>query len=313
MLNQVPEIAAPHPPHILQIFFPLLPKYGDLNIQVNFLLLATDICDYVKANPVSWEMNTLEPEIVVSRCSRNTLIDIFSTVYELYAEQHRATMWCCKSMASLYYIPQIESAGLRPIYIHLVRDGRDVAASFQKAIVGEKHIYHLARQWRQDQETSDRYCREYARDRYVRIFYEDLIHDAEGTMKKILDRLHLHFDKDVLDFYKTDEAKHTAEAGIMWNNVTHPVMTQNSNKFLKQFSEVDINLFESIAGDTLEYYGYKAHGDKTKYIGSFSETEIAAFDALNKQMKADAIQTLDPEGSKKRRAQEAIVQKIKAR
>ena len=216
-------------------------------------------------------------------------------------------------MASLYYIPQIEGSGQRPIYIHLVRDGRDVAASFRKAIVGEKHIYHLAKQWKQDQDTSEKYCKEYAPDRYIRVSYEELIHDTENTMKKLLERLNLHYDNHVLEFYKTDEAKHTAEAGKMWNNVTHPVMTHNSNKFLAQLSEEDIALFESIAGDTIEHYGYKLHADRLIYRSSFSEQEIKVFDELNKQMKAEAISKLDPEGSRKRKAQEAIVVRIKAR
>jgi hypothetical protein len=314
MLNQVPEIAAPHPPHILQIFFPLLPKYGDLNTPANFSLLASDLCDFVKANPVSWEMDDVhEPSLLISRCSQPSLIDLFSAVYELYAERHGATIWCCKSMVNQYFIPQIESKGLRPIYIHLVRDGRDVAASFKKAIVGEKHIYHLAKQWKQDQETAERYCKEYAPDRYILVSYEDLIHDAEATMKILLDRLHLHFNRDVLDFYKTDEARHTAEAGKMWNNVARPVMTKNSNKFLTQLTEDEILIFESIAGDTLEHYGYALHAPRSSYRSSFSEAEIEGFDILNRQMKEEAMLKLDPEGSKKRKAQEAIVQKIKAR
>jgi len=313
MLNQVPQIAAPHPPHILQIFFPLLPGYGDLGIEANFQLLAADICEYVKANPVSWEMDTLEASQLISRCRQHTLIDLCTAVYELYAEQHGASIWCCKSMANLQFIPQIEANGLRPIYIHLVRDGRDVAASFRKAIVGEKHIYHLAKQWKQDQETSEKYCKEYAPDRYARVSYEDLIHDTENTMEKLLGRLNLHYDKHVLEFYKTDEAKHTAEAGKMWNNVTHPVMTHNSNKFLTQLSEEDIALFESIAGDTLEHFGYKLHADKSKYIKSFSVEEIAAFDELNKKIKAEAVSKLDPAGVRKRKAQEEMVLKIKAR
>ena len=30
MLDGIREIAAPHPPHILQRFLPLLPKYGEM-------------------------------------------------------------------------------------------------------------------------------------------------------------------------------------------------------------------------------------------------------------------------------------------
>jgi hypothetical protein len=313
MLNQVKEIAAPHPPHILHSFFPLLPKYRDLNIDANFFQLAEDICDFVKANPVSWEMDEIQAGDLVAKCAQHSLIALYSAVYELYAERKGATIWCNKSMANLYFIPDIEANGLNPIYIHLVRDGRDVAASFRKAIVGEKHIYHLAKQWKQDQETSEQLAKKYAPERYILVLYEDLIHEPENTMKSLFTRLGLPFDSEVMNFYKTDEAKHTAEAGKMWNNVTQPVMKKNSNKFLSLLSPEEINLFESIAGDTLEHFRYKLHGDKAAYRSSFSEEEVATFDQQNKKMKEESASTLDPDGSKKRKAQEAIIQKIKLR
>jgi hypothetical protein len=311
MLNQIEEVAAPHPPHILLNFFPLLPLYGDLDNDANFPKLAEDICDFVKANPVSWEVDDLHGSALAARCGQHSLIDLYSAIYEIYAERHNATIWCNKSMVNLYYIPQIESKGLKPIYIHLVRDGRDVAVSFRKAIVGEKHIYHLAKQWKQDQETAEKYAKEYAPDRYVVVYYEDLIHDAEGTMKKLLEKLNLNFNKEVLDFYRTEEAKNTAEAGKMWNNVVKPVMTQNSNKFLSQLSPADILLFESIAGDTLTHFGYKTMNETSARKTAFSESEIEEYGRLNKKMKEEIAATLDPEGSKKRQKQEAIIQRIK--
>jgi hypothetical protein len=313
MLHQVQEIAAPHPPHILLSFFPLLAGYGDLENKGNFLRLADDICAFVQANPVSWEIDDVHGSMLVARCRQHTLIDLYTAIYEIYAERRHATIWCNKSMANLYFIPDIERMGLKPVYIHLVRDGRDVAVSFKNAIVGEKHIYHLARQWKQDQEMAEKLCREYAPDRYILIYYEDLIHDAEGTMRKLLGRLGLHYSEGVLDFYKTEEARHTAGAGKMWNNVVRPVMTQNSNKFLSHLSREDIAIFESIAGDTLAHFGYKPYIDSADYIPSFSPEQIDEFDKLNSKMKQEMTATLDPEGLRKRKDQGAIIQKIKAR
>ena len=43
ILNESPSIAAPHPPHILQRFMPLLPVYGNLDNNNNFKKLI-DLC-----------------------------------------------------------------------------------------------------------------------------------------------------------------------------------------------------------------------------------------------------------------------------
>lgn len=49
MLNQHPLITAPHPPHILQRFLPLLESYGDLMHENNFDLLVDDICRLIES------------------------------------------------------------------------------------------------------------------------------------------------------------------------------------------------------------------------------------------------------------------------
>src|SRR5205085_1209944 len=141
MLNQLKEIEAPHPPHLLQIFFPLLPLYGSLEKDLNFKTLIEDICRFAEVNPVKWTRMDFNREEIFNRCNKRSLTSIFKAIYEIKAEIKHAQYWCCKSMANLYYIPQIESEDIHPFYIHLIRDGRDVAASFKRAIVGEKHIY----------------------------------------------------------------------------------------------------------------------------------------------------------------------------
>ena len=154
MLDGIREIAAPHPPHILQRFLPLLPKYGDLTDQSNFYRLAQDVCELVTVNPVPWEGITIRADEVVAACRQQTLYELFRVIYESAARQTGASFWLCKSMKNMLYAEGIESTGISPYYIYLYRDGRDVALSFKKAIVGEKHIYALAENWKKDQEAA---------------------------------------------------------------------------------------------------------------------------------------------------------------
>ena len=140
MLDGIREIAAPHPPHILQRFLPLLPKYGDLESTSNFYRLAQDVCELVNVNPVPWEGISIQTDEIVAACHQNTLFELFRVIYESAAKQTGASYWLCKSMKNMLYAEGIESTGIRPYYIYLYRDGRDVALSFKKAIVGEKHI-----------------------------------------------------------------------------------------------------------------------------------------------------------------------------
>ena len=73
MLNQLPDIAAPHPPHILQRMMPLEKGYGDLSKDKKFQLLVDDVCKLVELNPVPWEGVKLDRKNVESRASRRNV------------------------------------------------------------------------------------------------------------------------------------------------------------------------------------------------------------------------------------------------
>ena len=137
MLNQLPEIETPHPPHLLQIFTPLLTGYGSLDVKENFETLVNDVWQYIQVNPVAWYNFNTTPAQIINRYKQPSLTEIFRVVYEIKAEYKHARYWSCKSMANVYFLQEME-AGMQPFYIHLLRD---VAASFKNAIVGEKHIY----------------------------------------------------------------------------------------------------------------------------------------------------------------------------
>ncbi|TND09521.1 MAG: sulfotransferase [Bacteroidetes bacterium] len=311
MLNQLPEISAPHPPHILQTFMPLLPMYGNLESPGAFAQLVDDVCTLVELNPVNWGLQFDRAEIA-SRCAGKNLPQVSKAVYEMKALQKGASWWCCKSMANIHYIDAIEAAGIHPFYIHIYRDGRDVALSFRKAIVGEKHMYALARQWSEEQELSHALCAKLDPSRSIQIRYEEYTLDPEKTIRAICEKTGVMYRPEVMDYNRSDESKETAASGLMWGNLVKPVMKDNTNKFLRELSAEDIAIFESVAGETLQKLGYTLHAGKDTRT-NFSETEIAVFHAENKKGKEEARKKADPADLEKRAAQDAFIGALKKR
>ncbi len=313
MLNQLPDIAAPHPPHILQRMMPLIPGYGDLEIKENFMQLVDDACRLVEHNPVPWEGVDLNRERVAQRCREHTLVAIFGAVYDLMAEAKGARTWCCKSLANINYLPAIEAYFPQAKYIYLYRDGRDVAVSFRKAVVGEKHFYHIAREWAATQQLALGMRDKIGPRRFFPVKYEDLTRDAEKTMRALCDFLGTPYSASMLDFHQSEEAQRAAKSSDLWGNVVNPVMQNNSRKFLKEASESDIRIFESVAGnvmDALEYDRiYTPRGSET----SFSASDIESFNQENKRIKDEVLSKVDPEDLKRRDQQSGLLQQIKAR
>ncbi len=287
ILNQSPLISAHHPPHILTVFVPLLPKYGSLEEPDNFFRLVNDVCRLIETNPVPWKLD-LDRHEVMAQCSKPTLIEVFKVVYELMARKDGARFWCCKSMANVNYFEDIEANGLRPLYIHLVRDGRDVAASFKKTLVGEKHAYHLANVWQKNYLKAKKVGEAVGPDRYLVLKYEDLIGSPETVLESLNAFLGGVIDASALDYFNSDESKATAAAGTMWSNLTMPIMSGNSKKFLTVLSREELGIFETVAAETLLENGYECLTNPQKR--EYTPAELQEFDRCNEVLKKEAQQ-----------------------
>ncbi|MDQ2752838.1 MAG: sulfotransferase, partial [Bacteroidota bacterium] len=310
MLNQLPQVSAPHPPHILERFMPLLPMYEDLRLPNHFKNLAADVCELIASNPVAW--TGVEPNVnrIISHCKENTLLELTRVLYEEKARSEEATVWICKSMVNIHYAGVLE-ASLQPLYIFLYRDGRDVALSFQKAVVGEKHIYNIAKQWKEEQDKCLK-LQEYLHDeRFIAVCYEELIHHPEQELRRICTFLGVVYHDECLQYYHSKEAGNTASSGAMWQHVKEKVLPHNYNKFLTQLAADEIELFEKVAGTTLLQLGYSLYFPNG-WQQPLSGEEIEAYSLLNKQLKKEAKQNQAPEDAAKRKRQEALLNRLAA-
>ena len=214
-------------------------------------------------------------------------------------------------MASIHYIREIEAAGMRPFYIFIYRDGRDVACSFRKAVVGEKHMYNLAQQWKTEQELSIALCERVGDTHSIRIRYEDFILDPKRELERITAALNIPFVQSMLDYDTAEESKVTASSGKMWGNLVKPVMKENTRKFLKELAYDDLVIFESVAGDTLKKLGYQLEIPSEK-IKKFSAEEIITFNELNIRWQQE-MKVLSTEDMDKRKAQDDFIAELKNR
>ncbi|MEQ9165360.1 MAG: sulfotransferase, partial [Fulvivirga sp.] len=233
ILNQHDLISAPHPPHLLQTFVPLMPYYhaafgNDLSVLVD------NMCQWVEFNPVPWTGVILDRRKILDPST--SIYDIYEQIYIEKAKIDNAKIWCCKSTFNVHYVDQLEIK-IKPFYIHLYRDGRDVAASFKKIMVGPKHVYHVAQQWKNEQMISLRFLQDIPEDRKIHISYESLLDQPDEIVGSICSKLEIDYTSDMLNYYTSEESKHTASSGKMWEAVIKPIVKNNKGKFYDELTE----------------------------------------------------------------------------
>lgn len=313
MLNQLPEIAAPHPPHFIQRLLPFERGYGDLSNDMNFMQMVDDVCKLVELNPVPWEV-TLDRKDIASRCRNRSIVAASGAVYEVMAEHVNASTWCCKSLANINFLDEIEACyGEDARYIYLYRDGRDVALSFRKALVGEKNLYHIAKEWDATQRAAVTKRKHIGPKRFFSVSYESLTGTPEKATRDLCDCLGATYTDSMLEFHESSDAKSAAGASYIWGNVAKPLMTDNSNKFLREMSAEDIRLFELVAGESLDALGYQRFQTTIGESRTFTADEIAQFEAENRLLKQDVLSKVDAEDMMRRELQDAHLKAIQDR
>ena len=163
LIDEREDIAAPHPPHIVRDFMPILEKYGELSLDSNYQVLVDHVCTFVERNQVPWTDRhgrklLLTRKDIFERALRTCdrlrknnrspssvdapvvlpnglyLLAVFDAIMSFYAAINGKRVWLCKSMGMSYYhdiLLEFYGEG-RLRYIYLVRDPRDVAMSFIK-------------------------------------------------------------------------------------------------------------------------------------------------------------------------------------
>jgi LPS sulfotransferase NodH len=312
ILNASGEIAGPHPPHILQRFMPLMDIYGDLTDEAQFSKLIDDVCRLVEYNPVPWENVVLDREQIRQRCRENNLVAVFGAVMDVYAEAQSANAWICKSMQNIRWADQIDAYFPNPKYVYLYRDPRDVTLSFMKAVIGDKHPYFIAQQWAELQRLCLAELDKIGKDHFFSVCYEDLTSRPREVVADLSQFLGIDFKEEMLAFHQSNEAQNAASSSSLWQNVVQPIISSNSKKFMKEMSEHDIRIVESIAGDVMDRLGYERvyvqPGEETR----FNKTDISRFHDINQeQIKAMSHKT-DPEDLKRRQKQASIIEEIRS-
>lgn len=200
-----------------------------------------------------------------------------------------------------------------PKYIYLYRDGRDVALSFQKAVVGEKHIYNIAREWADTQARALK-LRELIDEKYFHcVSYEQLTQQPEETARSLCDFLNTEYVPAMLDFHKTNEARNAASSSELWGNVVSPIIRNNSKKYQKEMSSNEISVFESVAGHILDQLDYERDFVPCGEEQEYSSQDIEEFNKLNKSKKHESSLKVDAQDKERRELQLGLLEEIKAR
>jgi hypothetical protein len=192
--------------------------------------------------------------------------------YRLYARKFGKPRWGEKTPANLERLQAIAQIVPEAHFIHIIRDGRDVALSLRAMwFAPGRDMATLGRYWseriRQARREAERNLR------YLEIRYEDLIADPERTLRDVCAFIGLAFDPCMLRYHET--ARQRLDEVTTWIGPDGRVtVTKEQRLYNQRFTSLppaadrvgrwrgemtseERAEFEAAAGDLLEELGYR--------------------------------------------------------
>jgi hypothetical protein len=218
-----------------------LHTYGDLCRPEALRTLVTEMIFGLKHPFWGLPLNprTIIDEIV-ARAHAPTFAAVYQAALTLYADHLGKPRWGDKTPHNVFFVDEILADFPNAIFLHLVRDGRDVAVEQLRSSFGPRNVYAAAHLWRQTIEAGAA-GRARAGTRWLDVSYEGLVAAPTSELRQILAFLGEPFDERVLSPFGDERPITEAFVGIHREHLTAH----------------DQGIFVGVAAGALRQHGYE--------------------------------------------------------
>lgn len=218
----------------------------------------------------TWEMDMGALKAEIRAQVPGSYAALVSLVYEAYGQQKGRTFerWGDKNNFYLNHIPELHGIFPQAQFLHIVRDGRDVACSYRE--LGRKKSDSqyaprletapeaIATEWAGN---VSKVATAFARlpdDLAYTVRYEDLVRDAEGTLKGVCAFLQEPFSAQMLAYHELNRTQQLEPAEFLqWKAKTLEAPTDSQvGRYLRDLSPEERSEFERVAQSALQNFGY---------------------------------------------------------
>jgi len=254
ILDAHPAIAVPHPPHIMKYFAPVEASYGDLSRGDALRRLAADVDFLMRIHIHPWERRP-DVDAVAAAAEPQDLFGVFAAIYDAHLRQEGKRRWGCKSTFMIHHADRALARYPGALFVWLVRDPRDVAASSRESVFSPYHPYLTASLWEHQQRLGLSLQAKHP-DRVHLLRYEDLLAAPEAALGALCEALGEPYAPEMLRFFERPEAKFGAKLSESWTNTAQPILTNNTRKYRQKLDDHEVWMVEAVAGEVMELLGY---------------------------------------------------------
>lgn len=218
--------------------------YGDLRDDAQVRRLIADIATerFFERSRRNWGF-VLDQDRAFAALRGRTYADVLHAIFGQLAVHNGMARWGDKTPQYNGDLGTLLELFPDAQFLHIVRDGRDVALSIRQTTFGPKNAAECAEDWRNAVLAIDAFASRLAPGQFLQVRYEDLIGDAAGTLRRVGGWLGID-DRD------------GALANVINTQVAHELLGNNTDKWRRCMHPRELQRFEGVAGPVLTQQGY---------------------------------------------------------
>jgi Sulfotransferase family len=182
------------------------------------------------------------------------LVDVVNLVYNFHLDSHGKRRFGDKTPPYINYIPEITTLYPGAKFIHLVRDGRDVAISYME--MEDMRFYDRNFYWTRAMRRRRAYLDSPYAGRILEVKYEDLVSHPEPTLHKLCGFLGEKFEREMLDWQQLTELVPERERPIH-GKLAEPLRREAVGVWQRKLTRFECFAMESCLQRDLRSLGYQ--------------------------------------------------------
>ncbi len=270
MLDSHPELAIPPETGFLSAWKQLNNNDAQTGLRAQFLQMVTSF----PPDAPAWNDFQIPMAAFQKRLEEIEPFDLsegFRLFYKMYAARFGKSRWGDKTPMYCRYLLEIQEILPEAHFIHIIRDGRDVAVSLREQWFSPgRDIAAQATYWRDNVLTARAQGSQCSH--YLEIHYETLLQNPESALRPICEFIKLDFHNNMLNYYKYTpqrlqehlERRHVDGSLLIPQEVRHkqqinttrPLDLSKIGAWMMLLQPSETRQFEQLAGDALEIFGY---------------------------------------------------------
>ena len=225
----------------------------------------------------------------VSQLPAPHLRDVVEVIFRRHMQAEGKARWGDKTPIYIEVVPQLARMFPGSRFIHLVRDGRDVAKSHQAAGWNGYWLHDNTKEWTRALEFYRRLAGSQLGERMLQVRYEELVLDPEAALRRICQFIGEEFEPQMLSWERqVDEQVPERERHI------HTKLKRRSGpddvaRWKREMTDRELFVAEAFMGAHLSRAGYERRYPGAWWAPAFALTRVycrAVLPAVSLQRRA---------------------------